>query len=479
MTALLWTCFCLLGLTNPAIARRPEGGTQPDGPVEEIHLRSNYFAADRQQEPTREVLVTRVSRDVDNKVESLGTEKLVPIDHDELVDDDAVEAIAAERKLQMTIAEGIKRTYKVPNKNYNNKKKRSSSSTKKKSSSSSTKKKNSSSSSSTKKKKKKKSTKKSRSSSATGTKSTRKSRSQRKRKKSLFKKKSKSKKKNDGKKIKDSSSKSKSKSRSGDQTCKSKEQVECRNDCIAANCGFADDKMCIRKCKHDCCVENETGDSGDRNEPTAAPVASGGGGPAPEPTTLQPAAPVAITPAPTVALPVVPRSCPSAVTVLTAPGSLGCSPGGCCVVASDTMQQVCNFEALSTAGVASIENGQIFVEEIDTSADGPFAIQAGCEISCTNQCRLSAAAQQIPEAPTDLTTFAGPGTISCTDGYCETTDGTGCNLAGFNAVGNVGTDENGKAVAWSIESAAAPVEIEAGCLIDCSESKCTFGRAAF
>ena len=476
MTALLWICFCLLGLTNPAIARRPEGDSQPDGVVEEMHLRPNYFAADRLQEPTREVLATRVRRDVDNKVESLGTEKLFPIDHDELVvDDDIVEVIAAERKLQMTISEGIKRTYKVPNKNYNNKK---NSKKKSSSSSSSTKKKSSSSSSST-KKKKKKSTKKSRSSSVTGTKSTRKSRSQRKRKKSLFKKNSKSKKKNDGKKTKDSSSKSKSKSRSGDQTCKSKAQVECRDDCIAANCGFADDKMCIRKCKHDCCVENETGDSDDRNEPTSAPVASGGGGPAPEPTTLQPAAPVAITPAPTVALPVVPRSCPSAVTVLTTPGSLGCSPGGCCVVASDTMQQVCNFEALSTAGVASIENGQIFVEEIDTSADGPFAIQAGCEISCTNQCRLSAAAQQIPEAPTDLTTFAGPGTISCTDGYCETTDGTGCNLAGFNAVGNVGTDENGKAVAWGIESAAAPVEIEAGCLIDCSESKCTFGRAAF
>ena len=228
-----------------------------------------------------------------------------------------------------------------------------------------------------------------------------------------------------------------------------------------------------------CCVDSETGDSGDRNEPTAAPVASGGGGPAPEPTTLQPAAPVSITPAPTVALPVVPRSCPSAVTALTAPGSLGCSPGGCCVVASDTQQDVCNFAALSTAGVASIENGQIFVEEIDTSVNGPFDIQVGCEISCTSQCRLSAVAQEIPEAPADLTTFAGPGTISCTDGYCETSDATGCNLEGFDAVGNVGTDENGKAVAWSIESAAAPVEIEAGCLIDCSESRCTFGRAAF
>ena len=149
------------------------------------------------------------------------------------------------------------------------------------------------------------------------------------------------------------------------------------------------------------------------------------------------------------------------------------------MVASDTMQEVCNFQALSTAGVASIENDQIFVEDIDTSAIGPFDIQAGCEISCTSQCRLSAAAQQIPEAPADLTTFAGPGTIGCDDGYCETTDATGCNVAGFNAVGSVGTNENGKTVAWSIESAAAPVEIEAGCLIDCSESQCTFGRAAF
>jgi hypothetical protein len=143
------------------------------------------------------------------------------------------------------------------------------------------------------------------------------------------------------------------------------------------------------------------------------------------------------------------------------------------------MQDDCNFQALSTAGVASIENGQIFVEEIDTSANGPFDIQAGCEISCTSQCRLSTTAQEIPEAPADLTTFAGPGTIRCSDGYCETTDATGCNLEGFDAVGNVGTDANGKAVVWSIESAAAPVEIEADCLIDCSESRCTFGRAAF
>ena len=405
MMALLWTCFFFLALVNPAIARRPEGGSRSDGPVEEMHMRSNYFAAGRQQKPTRGIQVTHVRRNVDNKVESLGIEKLVaPIDHDEVVDD-LVEAIAAKRKLQMTIAEGIKRTYKMPNKNYNNKKKGSSSSTKKQSSSSSSSTKKQSSSSST-KRKKTKSTEKSRSSSTTHTKSTRKSRSQRKRRKSLFKKESKSKKKS-GKKTKDSSSKSKSKSRSGGQTCKSKEQVKCRDDCIATNCGFGDDKMCIRKCKHDCCVDSETGDSGDRNEPTAAPVASGGGGPAPEPTTLQPAAPVAITPAPTVALPVVPRSCPSAVTALTAPGSLGCSPGGCCVVASDTQQDVCNFEALSTAGVASIENGQIFVEEIDTSANGPFAIQAGCEISCTSQCRLSAAAQEIPEAPADLTAFAG------------------------------------------------------------------------
>ena len=474
MAALFWTCFFLLGLVNRAIARRTEGATHPDGPVEEMHLRSNYFAASRQHQQTRGIQVTRVRRNVD-KVESLGIEKLVPNDHDEVVDD-LVEAIAAERKLQITIAEGVKRTYKVPNKNYYNKKKSSSSSTKKSSSSSSTKKK-SSSSSTKKKKKKKKSTKKSRSSSASDTKSTNKSRSQLKRKKSLFKKESKSKKRS-AKKKKDSRSKSKSKSTSGDQTCKSKEQVECRDDCIATNCGFYDDKMCIRKCKHDCCVGSETGDSGDMNEPTAAPVANSGGGPAPEPTTLQPAAPVAITPAPTVALPIIPRSCPSAVTSLTAPGSLGCSPGGCCVVASDTMQNVCNFEALSMAGVASIENGQIFVEEIDTSANGPFDIQAGCEISCTSQCRLSAVAQEIPEAPADLTTFAGPGTISCADGYCETTDVTGCNLGGFGAGGNIGTDENGKAVVWSIESAAAPVEIEAGCLIDCSESRCTFGRAA-
>ena len=126
MTALLFICFCLLGLVNPAIARRPEGATHPDGLVEEMHLRSNYFVADRQQRRIQDVKVTHVRRNVDNKIETLGIEKLVPIDHDEVVDD-LVEAIAAERKLQMTIAEGIKRTYKVPNKNYNNKKKGSSS----------------------------------------------------------------------------------------------------------------------------------------------------------------------------------------------------------------------------------------------------------------------------------------------------------------------------------------------------------------
>jgi len=143
------------------------------------------------------------------------------------------------------------------------------------------------------------------------------------------------------------------------------------------------------------------------------------------------------------------------------------------------MQDVCNFQALSTAGVASTDDlVQIIVEEIDTSASGPFDIQAGCEISCTSQCRLSAATQEIPDAPADLTTFAGPGTVSCSgDGYCVTADATGCNLEGFNAVGNVGTDDAGNSVAWNIDSAAAPVQLEAGCLIDCSESRCTFGRA--
>jgi hypothetical protein len=143
------------------------------------------------------------------------------------------------------------------------------------------------------------------------------------------------------------------------------------------------------------------------------------------------------------------------------------------------MQDLCNFPALSTAGVASIENGQIFVEDIDTTGSGPFEIKEGCEISCTSECRVSPIVPQVPEAPADLTTYAGPGTISCTGGYCETDNASGCNIVGFNAVGNVGVNDDGKAVAYNIESAAAPVEIEAGCLIDCSESTCTFGRAAF
>jgi len=383
MNALLW--ICLLSLINPAVARRTTGVTAPHEPVEEEH------------KPTRDLEVTHIRRNaVDEKVEILSVEKLVPVPVpvpiEEEVVDDLVQAIAAERKLQMTRAEGIKRTYKVPNKNYNNKKRSSSSSTKKKSSSSKA-------SSTKKKSSKKRSTKKSRSSTATDEKKrTRKSRSRRKRKKSLFKpkksasksstsKESKSKKRR--KKSKGSSSSSKSKS--GDQTCKGKEEVECRDDCIQSSCGFADNKMCVRKCKQGCCVsDSKTGVSGDPGESTAAPAANEGGKPGPEPTTLQPAAPVAITPAPTVVLPVVSRSCSTDVVALTAPGSLGCSPGGCCIVTSNTMQDVCNFQALSTAGVASTDDlVQIIVEEIDTSASGPFAIQAGCEISCTSQCRLS------------------------------------------------------------------------------------------
>ena len=41
---------------------------------EEMHMRSNYFAAGRQQKPTRGIQVTHVRRNVDNKVESLGIE---------------------------------------------------------------------------------------------------------------------------------------------------------------------------------------------------------------------------------------------------------------------------------------------------------------------------------------------------------------------------------------------------------------------
>ena len=454
-------------------ARSSVGAAGPDEPSEGVHLRSGYFASRRQQKTPRDVLVTytrtRQSADGD-VVEVLSTEKLVPISDDDV--DDLVEVIAAERKLQDTQAEGIREVYKKPNKNYNNpKKKSSSSSSRKKGSSSSkskSKKKSPSSSKSKSKKKSKESTKKSSTKKSRSDKKKRKSRSKRKRKKSLFKKKSK-----------------KSTSKSGS---KCKVDKVCRDDCIIENkCDWAKDNMCDKKCKQDCCLlgetsaDNETGDSDDEmGEPTAAPVANGGGGPAPEPTTLQPVvAPVAITPAPTVPLPE-PRTCPSDVAPFTFAGSLGCNPGGCCIVASDSasMQDLCNFPALSTAGVASIENGQIFVEDIDTTGEnGPFEIQEGCEISCTSQCRVSPIVPQIPEAPADLTTYSGPGTISCTDGYCETDNASGCNIVGFNAVGNVGVNDAGKAVAYNIDSAAAPVAIEGGCLIDCSESTCTFGRA--
>ena len=454
--ALLRIC-CL----SAVAAHSSVGAAGPDEPSEGVHLRSGYFAAHRQQKTSRDVLVThtRTRQSADgNVVEVLSTEKLVPIVDDDV--DDLVELIAAERKLQDTQAEGIREVYKKPNKNYNNKKKSSSSSSRKK---------GSSSSKSKSKKKSKESKKKSRSSTKTDDKKKRKSRSKRKRKKSLFKKKSKN-----------------STSKSGS---KCKVDKDCRDDCIIENkCDWAKDKMCDKQCKQDCCLlvetsgDNETGDSDDgMDEPTAAPVANGGGGPAPEPTTLQPVAPVAITPAPTVALPE-PRSCPSDVTSFTFSGSLGCSPGGCCIVLSDSasMQDLCNFPALSTVGVASIENGQIFVDDIDTTGEsGPFEIQEGCEISCTSQCRVSPIVPQVPEAPADLTTYSGPGTISCTDGYCETDNASGCNIVGFNAVGNVGVNDSSKTVAYNIESAAAPVVIESGCIIDCSESTCTFGRAAF
>jgi hypothetical protein len=138
------------------------------------------------------------------------------------------------------------------------------------------------------------------------------------------------------------------------------------------------------------------------------------------------------------------------------------------------MQELCNFPALeSAANVVLFENEQIVVQEIDTSVNGPFAIQEGCDIVCTGECRLSPEnAPQVPNSPDDLTTFEGPGFISCTDGYCEAANAASCN--NFEDFGGLITiDDDGKAIASDIDSAASPVEIEAGCLIECSDS-CTF-----
>ena len=139
------------------------------------------------------------------------------------------------------------------------------------------------------------------------------------------------------------------------------------------------------------------------------------------------------------------------------------------------MQDLCNFPALEAAANAVLfENGQIVVQEIDTSEieNGPFAIKAGCQISCTSECRLSPDDPQAPDAPEDLRTYAGPGFLNCTNGYCEAANATSCNnLEGFGGI--IITYEDGKATASDIESAAAPVRIEDGCLVDCSD-KCTF-----
>ena len=140
------------------------------------------------------------------------------------------------------------------------------------------------------------------------------------------------------------------------------------------------------------------------------------------------------------------------------------------------MQELCNFSALEVAANAVLfENGQIVAQGIDTSEFeiGPFAIKEGCQISCTSECRLSANDNpQAPDAPEDLRTYAGPGFLNCTDGYCETADATRCNnLEDFRGI--IITYEDGKATASDIDSATAPVRIEDGCLVDCSD-KCTF-----
>ena len=140
------------------------------------------------------------------------------------------------------------------------------------------------------------------------------------------------------------------------------------------------------------------------------------------------------------------------------------------------MQELCNFQALSAAANAVLfENGQIVVQGIDTTGvdNGPFEIKEGCQISCTSECRLSANnSPQAPDAPENLRTYAGPGLLSCSDGYCETKNATSCNnLEDFRGI--IITYEDGKATASDIESAAAPVRIEDGCLVDCSD-KCTF-----
>ena len=142
------------------------------------------------------------------------------------------------------------------------------------------------------------------------------------------------------------------------------------------------------------------------------------------------------------------------------------------------MQNLCNFSALQSVGVVSIENGQLVVENIDTTdADnGPVEIQEGCQISCTSECRVSAnTAPQAPDAPEDLRSYAGPGFLKCTDGYCETEDATYCkNMVQFE--GYV-TDDDGKVIAWNPSGGETSIEIEAGCVVDCSESKCTFEDA--
>ena len=137
------------------------------------------------------------------------------------------------------------------------------------------------------------------------------------------------------------------------------------------------------------------------------------------------------------------------------------------------MQDLCNFLALEAAANAVLfENGQIVVQEIDTSEieNGPFEIKEGCQISCTSECRLSANNNpQAPDAPEDLKRFAGPGFVSCTNGYCESSNAIRCNnLEGFGGI--IITYEDGKATASNIDSA---VKIEDGCLVDCSD-KCTF-----
>jgi len=416
----------------------------------------------------------------------------------------------------MTIPQGIKNVYRKPKKGNNYRRKKGGGSSTKKSSSSkrrsdsdsymySSKSKKSRSKSTSKKTKETKSTsdseskrrKKSRRSSS----STRKSRSPRKKKISLFKRKSrskdssKSKKKSKDthrsggsrhKKSEDMSKKQKKKkdkskdSKSENKQCNTKEEVSCRDACISDSCGFHGDKMCVRRCKQECCTSNRSSDDESTTiptpTPTEAPVTEGG--PAPQPTTLQPVVPV--TPPPTPA--VVGLSCPSDTTTLDVPGSLGCSEGGCCII-DTTSVEACNYAAFEAAGDSTTQEGKVLVTNIDTSADGPFQIGEDCPVACTSQCRLSQGTLSPESTPPPTNTFFGPGTISCasTDdtegGYCETTMPETCNTDDLAESGDLITTDDGKTVVSNINT-AEPVTIESGCLIDCSE-ECTFGRASF